>query len=297
MATYTVLGVAAVTIGRVDEFVPRDFDVPRRLETPQFVLEPLGPDHNEQDYDAWTSSMDHIAATPGWGDSRWPREMTPEENRADLQRHADDFRNRTGFTYTVLDPANREVIGCVYIYPSRDTDDDARALSWVRASDAVLDLPLWRPSATGSRPTGRSTASNTHRARRRGATGAALRRSWRDLRRPSGARRRQRQACSVHGVTRFVIDCDTLLRIAAGEIEVAAEHQLVAPTLVRSQALSALYEAARRGEISAVEGLERVTRINSLKIRFLGDKVLQRQAWKSQTTWGGRQRTTPNTSR
>jgi len=81
-------------------------------------------------------------------------------------------------------------------------------------------------------------------------------------------------------VTRFVVDCDTLLRIAAGEIEVAAGHQLVAPTLVRSQALSALYEAARRGEISAAEGIERVTRINSLKVRFLGDKVLQRQAWK-----------------
>jgi predicted nucleic acid-binding protein len=81
-------------------------------------------------------------------------------------------------------------------------------------------------------------------------------------------------------VTRFVVDCETLLRIAAGEIEVAAGHSLVAPTLVRSQALSALYEAARRGEISAAEGLERVTRINSLKVRFLGDKVLQRTAWK-----------------
>ena len=81
-------------------------------------------------------------------------------------------------------------------------------------------------------------------------------------------------------MTRFVIDCDTLLRIAAGEIEVAAGHQLVAPTLVRSQALSALYEAARRGDISADEGIERVTRINSLKVRFLGDKVLQRNAWK-----------------
>jgi len=79
---------------------------------------------------------------------------------------------------------------------------------------------------------------------------------------------------------RFVVDCDTLLRIAAGEIEVAAGHQLVAPTLVRSQALSTLYEAARRGEISAAEGLERVTRINSLKVRFLGDKVLQRTAWR-----------------
>ena len=38
--------------------------------------------------------------------------------------------------------------------------------------------------------------------------------------------------------------------------------------------------AARRDEISAAEGIERVTRINSLKVRFLGDKVLQRTAWK-----------------
>ena len=81
-------------------------------------------------------------------------------------------------------------------------------------------------------------------------------------------------------MTRFVVDSETLLGIAAGEIEVAADHQLVAPTLVRSQALASLYEAARRGEISAAEGIERVTRINSLKVRFLGDKVLQRQAWK-----------------
>ncbi|HEY6149418.1 MAG TPA: hypothetical protein VIW19_02775 [Gaiellaceae bacterium] len=81
-------------------------------------------------------------------------------------------------------------------------------------------------------------------------------------------------------MTRFVVDCDTLLRIAAGEIEVAAGHQLVAPTLVRSQALAALYEAASRGEITAAEGLERVARINSLKVRFLGDKVLQRTAWR-----------------
>ena len=84
----------------------------------------------------------------------------------------------------------------------------------------------------------------------------------------------------MSGVTLFVVDCETLLRIASGEIETASEHQLVAPTLVRSQALAALYEAARRGEMTAAEGIERVTRINSLKVRFLGDKVLQRSAWK-----------------
>ena len=81
-------------------------------------------------------------------------------------------------------------------------------------------------------------------------------------------------------MTRFVVDCETLLRIAAREVDVAAEQKLVAPTLVRSQALAALYEAARGGEISRSEGLERVRRINSLKVRFLGDRVLQQQAWK-----------------
>jgi predicted nucleic acid-binding protein len=81
-------------------------------------------------------------------------------------------------------------------------------------------------------------------------------------------------------VTRFVVDCETLLHLASGEIEVAADHQLFAPTLVRSQALAALYEAARRGEITAAEGIERVARINSMKVRFLGDRALQRQAWK-----------------
>ena len=83
-------------------------------------------------------------------------------------------------------------------------------------------------------------------------------------------------------MARFVIDCETLLKLASGEVEVASGHRVFAPTLVRSQALAALYDAARRGEISVAEGLERVSRINSasLKVRFLGDRALQRQAWK-----------------
>jgi RimJ/RimL family protein N-acetyltransferase len=128
----------------VVEFVPPEFDVPLGLETSEFVLRPLGPEHNEPDYDAWTSSQEHIHATPGWEHSKWPREMTRDENRADLQRHANDFRNRTGFTYTVLDPASGDVIGCVYIYPVPESDDDARALSWVRKTHAHLDTPLRR---------------------------------------------------------------------------------------------------------------------------------------------------------
>jgi len=128
----------------VADFVPPDFEVPHGLVTSEFVLEPLGPEHNEPDYDAWTSSIEHIASTPGYPDGSWPREMTREENRADLQRHADDFRARRGFTYTVLDPIERGVVGCVYIYPTADGRHDACALSWVRQSHAHLDAQLWR---------------------------------------------------------------------------------------------------------------------------------------------------------
>jgi hypothetical protein len=124
-------------------FVPPDFVVPLRLGTPQFRLEPLGPEHNAADYAAWSSSMEHIQATPGWEESSWPREMTLEENRADLVRHAGDFENRTGFTYTVLEPGG-DVVGCVYIYPSKPGAHQAHVLSWVRAGRAELDVPLWQ---------------------------------------------------------------------------------------------------------------------------------------------------------
>ena len=127
-------------------FVPADFTPPSGLDHPQFRLRPLGPDHNESDYAAWTSSMEHIRATPGWGSQRWPYPKTPEENLADLVEHADDFARRAGFTYTVL--AEREgsqtVIGCVYIYPSPGEEYDAMVRSWVRAADAELDAALYR---------------------------------------------------------------------------------------------------------------------------------------------------------
>jgi hypothetical protein len=124
-------------------FVREDFDVPTRLEANGFVLEPLGPQHSDSDYAAWSSSKEHIRATPGWEHSTWPDDRDAAANRDDLVRHADDFRNRAGFTYTVLD-TDGDVIGCVYIYPAPGTEVDARVLSWVRADRAELDVKLWR---------------------------------------------------------------------------------------------------------------------------------------------------------
>ncbi len=123
-------------------FVPADFLVPLALVTDAFVLEPLGPQHNLGDYAAWSTSIDHIRATPGFAGSSWPREMPIEANLADLEAHARDFEARSGFTYTVLDPADRTVVGCVYIYPARTEGDDASVRSWVRAESAELDRLL-----------------------------------------------------------------------------------------------------------------------------------------------------------
>jgi hypothetical protein len=130
----------------VSQVVPADFALPEGLTTAEFRLVPLGPEHNERDHAAWSSSIEHVRATPGFGDWPWPpREgMTLEQNRGDLEQHARDFAERKGFTYTVLEPAGEDVLGCVYIYPADDGDHDARVRSWVRASAARLDAPLYR---------------------------------------------------------------------------------------------------------------------------------------------------------
>jgi hypothetical protein len=124
-------------------FVPDGFAVPRELVTGEFRLEPLGPQHNAGDYEAWMSSIDHIRVTPGFEGWSWPDpEMTPEQNLGDLQRHAEEFAERSGFTYTVLESGSGRVVGCVYIYPSKGADGAADFRSWVRADRADLDVAL-----------------------------------------------------------------------------------------------------------------------------------------------------------
>src|SRR5436309_1414529 len=80
-------------------------------------------------------------------------------------------------------------------------------------------------------------------------------------------------------MTRFVVDCGVVLHLVSEEVEVADGHELLAPTLLRSQTLSALHEAVHRGEITEAVALERLARIQALPIRLLGDAVLRRNAW------------------
>ena len=80
-------------------------------------------------------------------------------------------------------------------------------------------------------------------------------------------------------MTRFVVDASAVLYLASAGAEVPGAHKLLAPTLLRSQTLSALHEAFQRGEIPADVARDRLARIGRMPIRLLGDGVLRRRAW------------------
>ena len=81
-------------------------------------------------------------------------------------------------------------------------------------------------------------------------------------------------------MTRYVIGPDVAMRLAHDQIVIGDDHQILAPTLLRSQLLSLLYQAVRRGEMTTKDAEERLNYVRGLRVRLLGDRVLQEVAWK-----------------
>ena len=81
-------------------------------------------------------------------------------------------------------------------------------------------------------------------------------------------------------MTKYVIGPDVALRLAEERPTIRAEHKLLAPTLLRSQVLSSLYRAAQRGELTKKEADDRLNHLRGLRMRLLGDRVLQSVAWR-----------------
>jgi predicted nucleic acid-binding protein len=81
-------------------------------------------------------------------------------------------------------------------------------------------------------------------------------------------------------MTRYVIGPDVALRLADDRAVISEEHQLLAPTLLRSQMLTLLYQAVRREEMGKQEAERRLDYVRGLRLRLLGDRVLQSVAWK-----------------
>jgi len=81
-------------------------------------------------------------------------------------------------------------------------------------------------------------------------------------------------------MTRYVIDAPTLLYIVANDIQPSPHHQIVTPNVIRSQALSLLFEAVRKGDLTEDLALLHHQHLTELKMRLLGDRVSRRTAWR-----------------
>jgi predicted nucleic acid-binding protein len=87
-------------------------------------------------------------------------------------------------------------------------------------------------------------------------------------------------------MTRFVLDAGAFIHVAQQRIEIDRGHELLAPTLVRSQTLSLVHEAVHRGDLAVDTGRDHLLRIWGMKVRYLGDAVLRGRAWEIAERFG-----------
>ena len=106
------------------ELVPDDFEVPTGLEHERFHLRMLTVGDVVKDFDAICNRVDHQGAP------KPPFVPTVADNLVDLGWHQKEFELRRSFAYTVVEPDESRVLGCVYLYPSET--HDAVVKLWVR---------------------------------------------------------------------------------------------------------------------------------------------------------------------
>lgn len=100
------------------QFYPTDASVPEMLQTDEFTLCPLTPEHVELDHAALMTSKEMLRLWSAQPDGGWPEDdFSVADNLKDMEWHYGDHLARTAFTFTVLNPAEDEVLGCVYIVP------------------------------------------------------------------------------------------------------------------------------------------------------------------------------------
>ncbi len=78
----------------------------------------------------------------------------------------------------------------------------------------------------------------------------------------------------------YVIGPDVAMRLARDSAVIHPGHRILAPTLIRSQLLSLLYQDFGRGAITKREADRCLNYVRGLPIRLLGDRVMQNHAWK-----------------
>jgi hypothetical protein len=152
-----------------DPWLPPDFVHPKRVQLPTgHHLRPISADDTELDMVAVMGSRERLWSMYGeaWG---WPpATMTAEQDREDLQHHADEMERNESFNYALFDAEETALLGCVYIEPTKEPDADADVMWWVvddlAGSDVEAALgdfvvrwvseewPLGRPRFVGQAP-------------------------------------------------------------------------------------------------------------------------------------------------
>ncbi|NHT17858.1 type II toxin-antitoxin system VapC family toxin [Cellulomonas sp. IC4_254] len=81
-------------------------------------------------------------------------------------------------------------------------------------------------------------------------------------------------------MTRFAIDAAAALRLVAAGFTVPDGQQLVAPNLLRSQAMGLLYRDVRAGTLDPARAERLLDGVTTLRVRLLGDRVSRAVAWR-----------------
>jgi hypothetical protein len=129
-------------------WLPDGFTHPERVELATgHHLRPIRASDVEIDFPAVMGSRERLWAKYGeaWG---WPpATMTLEQDRDDLAHHEAEIAAHETFNYAILDEAETELLGCVYIDPPQEAASpgtDAVVSWWVvdRMLDSDLDREL-----------------------------------------------------------------------------------------------------------------------------------------------------------
>jgi len=122
-------------------WLPPDFVHPLRVEiAPNVHIRPISPDDTEIDMPAVMGNQQLLWDKYGevWG---WPpTDMTAEEDRKDLARHADEMVTHESFNYAILPSDESSLWGCIYIDPAEaeaGVDGPVAEVSWWVVPDAV----------------------------------------------------------------------------------------------------------------------------------------------------------------
>jgi hypothetical protein len=131
---------------------------PFTRRTSRVHLEPVAPRTSELDYEAYMSSIHHLArnfwgvvdvedeapAEPWWfGAGDWPKpDITPDAGNLDAMSCWASFGRGEAFSFSAFSPDRTKQLGCTYFWPTVDGDDPNEAANriWVIESELATDL-------------------------------------------------------------------------------------------------------------------------------------------------------------